>query len=73
VPVDRVNNVAVEINATGGFGESVSLHGADTARFVSEIANPSTDERRLTHLERSDEAYEHFFSAEPISKLPTAQ
>jgi hypothetical protein len=65
--------MAVEINATGGFGESVSLHGADAARFVSEIANPSTDERRLTHLERSDEAYERFFSAEPISELPTAE
>ena len=64
--------MAVEINATGGFGESVSLHGADAARFVSEIANPSTDERRLSHLERSDQAYERFFSPEPISEIPTA-
>lgn len=62
--------MAVEINANGGFGESVSLHGEDAERFVSEIANPSTDERRLSHLERSDEAYDRFFSPEPISKLP---
>lgn len=62
--------MAVEIHATGGFGESVSLQGADAERFVSEIARPSTDERRLTHLERSDEAYDRFFSAEPISELP---
>jgi hypothetical protein len=65
--------MAVEINATGGFGESVSLHGADAARFVSEIANPSTDERRLKHLERSDETYERLFSPEPISELPAGE
>lgn len=63
--------MAVEINATGGFGESVSLYGADAERFVREIANPSDDERRLTHLERSDEAFARFFSPEPIRELPT--
>jgi hypothetical protein len=63
--------MAVEINGTGGFGESASLHGEDAARFVSDIANPSTDERRLNHLERSDAAYERFFSPEPIRGLPS--
>ena len=63
--------MAVEINANGGFGESVSLHGEDAERFVAEVANPSSDKRRLSHLERSDEAYERFFSPEPISELPT--
>jgi hypothetical protein len=58
--------MAVEIS---GNGECVALTGADAARFVDEIKTPSTDERRLSHLERSDEAYERFFSAEPISKL----
>lgn len=67
------SQMAVEINATGGFGEGVSLKGEDAARFVSEIANPSTDERRLSHLERSDAAYERFFSPEPISKLPASE
>jgi hypothetical protein len=62
--------MAVEIGATGGFGESVSLHGSDAARFMNEIAEPSNDERRLTHLERSDQAYERFFSPAPISKHP---
>lgn len=65
--------MAVEINATGGFGESVSLRGADATRFVAEIARPSRDERRLAHLERSDRAYERFFSPEPISELPTSK
>jgi len=65
--------MAVEIHATGGFGESVSLHGSDAARFVDEVANPSSDERRLSHLERSDRAYERFFSPEPISKLSAAE
>lgn len=65
--------MAVEINATGGFGECVSLHGEDAARFVSEVANPSTDERRLDHLARSDQAYERFFSPEPISALPAGE
>jgi len=41
-----------------------------TLSFVSEIANPSADERRITHLERSDKAYERFYSPEPISELP---
>jgi hypothetical protein len=65
--------MAVEIGATGGFGESLSLHGADAARFVNEVAEPSKDERRLSHLKRSDQAYEQFFSPEPISKLPVAE
>lgn len=65
--------MAVEINATGGFGESVSLHGEDAARFVAEIARPSTDERRLAHLERADEAYARFFSPEPLSNLPASK
>ena len=65
--------MAVEIGATGGFGESVSLRGADAARFVAEIAKPSTDERRLAHLERSDRAYERFFSSEPINELPSSK
>lgn len=65
--------MAVEINATGGFGESISLHGADAARFVREVASPSTDERRLSHLERSDQAYERLFSPEPISELPAGE
>jgi hypothetical protein len=64
--------MAVEINATGGFGESVSLRGEDAERFVAEVANPSTDERRLSHLERSDRAFERFYSPEPISALPAA-
>lgn len=65
--------MAVEINATGEYGESVSLHGFDAARFVDEIANPSHDERRLSHLERSDQTYERIFSSEPISSLSAAQ
>jgi len=65
--------MAVEIGATGGFGESVSLHGADAERFVAEVAHPSTDERRIAHLARSDRAYERFFSSEPITELPTAK
>ena len=65
--------MAVEINATGSFGESVYLHGADAARFVDEVANPSRDERRVSHLKRSDEAYERFFSPEPISEFPTTK
>lgn len=63
--------MAVEINPAGGFGESVSLHGADAARFLDEVLNPSTDERRLAFLKRSDEAFERLFSSEPISELPT--
>jgi hypothetical protein len=62
--------MAVEINAIGGFGESVSLQGDDAARFVEEIKSPSTDERRLNHLARSDQAFERLFSPEPLSKLP---
>lgn len=62
--------MAVEINALGGFGESVSLRGEDAARFVDEIKNPSTDERRLDHLSRSDEAFERLFCDEPLTALP---
>lgn len=62
--------MAVEISTTSGYGESVSLRGEDAARFMEEVANPSRDARRLAHLERSDKAYERFFSAKPISKLP---
>lgn len=62
--------MAVEIS---GNGECVSLTGADAARFVDEIKNPSTDERRLGHLERSEETYARLFSPEPISKLPSAE
>jgi len=62
--------MAVVIAANGGFGESVLLEGKDAERFVDEIENPSTDERRLKHLERSDETFEAVFSPEPISKLP---
>jgi hypothetical protein len=65
--------MAVEINAAGGYGECVSLHLEDAARFVSEVANPSTDERRLDHLVRSDQAYERCFSPEPISELPSGE
>jgi hypothetical protein len=65
--------MAVEIGATGGFGESVSLSGEDAARFVNEVSHPSRDERRLSHLERSDQAYERFFSPEPISELPSSK
>ncbi len=65
--------MAVEIYSNGGFGESVHLNGADAERFVDEIENPSADERRLGHLERSDEAYRRFVSAEPISELPTGE
>ena len=65
--------MAVEIHSNGGFGESVYLKGADAERFVDEIENPSTDERRLGHLERSDEAYRRIFSSEPISELPTGE
>lgn len=65
--------MAVEISANGGFGECVSLTGADAARFVDDIMSPSTDERRLVHLERSDEAYERFYSPEPISELPSGE
>ena len=62
--------MAVEINAPGGFGESVSLRGEDAARFVDEIKNPSKDERRLDHLARSDRAFERLFCDEPLNRLP---
>lgn len=62
--------MAVEIHTNGGFGESVYLHGEDAARFVHEIEHPSTDARRLSHLERSDDAFKRLFSPEPISELP---
>jgi hypothetical protein len=65
--------MAVEIHSNGGFGESVHLNGADAKRFVDEIENPSTDERRLDHLERSDKAFQRLFSSEPISELPAGE
>jgi hypothetical protein len=65
--------MAVEIGANNGFGECVSLRGDDAARFVDDILSPSTDSRRLDHLERSDEAYERSFSSEPISELPAGE
>jgi len=58
-------------NANGGFGESVSLEGADAENFVNEIERPSTDKRRLSHLKRSDETYKVSFSFDPISQLPS--
>jgi hypothetical protein len=67
----RVASMAVEISPNGAFGVSVSLEGADAARFVGEVAEPSKDRRRLIHLERSDRAFEEFFSPEPVSSLPT--
>lgn len=63
--------MAVEINSSGDFGESVSLHGADAERFLNEVVNPSTDKRRLAFLKRSDETFERLFSPEPIRELPT--
>jgi hypothetical protein len=65
--------MAVEINSSGGFGESISLHGEDAERFLGEVVNPSTDERRLAFLKRSDETFERLFSPEPIRELPTTQ
>jgi hypothetical protein len=63
--------MAVEIGASGGFGESVSLRGADAARFMDEVARPSDDARRLEHLRLSSIAYERYVCSEPISELPT--
>lgn len=63
--------MAVEINASGGYGESVSLTGEDAARFIEEVKNPSKDKRRLGHLERSDRTFERLFSPEPLKSLPT--
>lgn len=65
--------MAIEIHANGGFGESVYLDGDDADRFVHEIEHPSTDVRRLSHLERSDEAFRRMFSPEPISELPNSK
>ena len=63
--------MAVEINSSGGYGESISLHGEDAERFLREVVCPSTDERRLTFLKRSDETFERLFSPEPIREFPT--
>jgi hypothetical protein len=64
--------MAIEINnANAWFGESVHLDGDDASRFVKEIERPSTDERRLSHLRRSDEAFKRFWSDEPITELTT--
>jgi hypothetical protein len=65
--------MAIEISSNGGYGESVRLNGVDADCFVSEIQNPSRDERRLSHLVRSDEAFDRCVSAEPISELPTSK
>jgi hypothetical protein len=65
------NPMAVEINSSGDFGESVSLHGEDAERFLSEVVCPSTDKRRLAFLKRSDETFERLYSPEPIRELPT--
>jgi hypothetical protein len=65
--------MAIEISSNGGYGESVRLDGVDADCFVSEIQNPSRDERRLTHLVRSDEAFGRFVSSEPISELPSSK
>jgi hypothetical protein len=65
--------MAIEINANGDFGESVHLSGADAENFVREISHPSTDQRRLSHLARSDAAYERIFSPEPLSDLPPSE
>jgi hypothetical protein len=62
--------MAVEIGAGSETGESVSLTGADAERFIDEVLNPSADERRLRHLELSDEAYRRMSSPEPIRELP---
>jgi len=62
--------MAVEINSSGGSGETISLHGTDAERFLDEALNPSTDKRRLAHLRRSDETFERLFSPEPIRDLP---
>ena len=59
--------MAVEI---GAGSERVSLVGEDAKRFIDEVLNPSTDERRLEHLARSDAAYRRMASPEPIRELP---
>jgi hypothetical protein len=64
--------MAIEISSNGSYGESVRLSGADAESFVREIEHPSTDERRLGHLERSDDAYRRLYSSEPIRDLPTS-
>lgn len=64
--------MAIEINnANAWFGESVHLSGDDASRFVREIESPSTDERRLNHLRRSDETFRRYWSDEPITDLAT--
>jgi hypothetical protein len=63
--------MAVEIGAgSSDFAGRVCLTGDDASRFIEDVLHPSTDERRLEHLRRSDEAYERFYSSEPISDLP---
>lgn len=65
--------MAIEISSNGGYGESVRLDGVDADCFVREIENPSRDERRLSHLVRSDEAFDRFVSPDPISELPSSK
>jgi hypothetical protein len=65
--------MAVEIGAGNVVGERLSLTGADAASFVDDVLKPSTDERRLRHLERSDETFKSLYSPEPISDLPASE
>lgn len=69
----RLFRMAIEISSNGGYGESVRLDGVDADSFVHEIENPSRDERRLSHLVRSDEAFDRFVSSDPISELPSSK
>lgn len=62
----------MEIGASES-GARVSLTGRDAEHFLDEVLNPSTDARRLEHLERSDETFERIFSPEPISDLPSSE
>lgn len=64
--------MAVEIGASES-GERVSLTGDDAERFIDEVLNPSTDARRLEHLERSDETFKRIFSPEPLRDLPNGE
>lgn len=65
--------MAVEIGAGNVAGERLSLTGADARRFVDDVLRPSTDERRLRHLERSDKTFKSLYSPEPVSNLPAGE
>lgn len=60
--------MAVEIGASDSAGH-VSLTGADAERFLDEVLHPSTDERRLEHLRRSDETFARIYSSESMRDL----